>query len=332
VEKTEKDLDSNGKERIYSSENTRNKIYLKKSVAPVKAEPTEVNGTPAVATTGQEVSKFPIISNFQNIKGSRNLLVLPKYELEKMARRAGKYWVNGFHHQAKNNISVWPYPCPRPLFRNCWMYRTFNLNSFACLALQLRIIWTCMRWDDMQTKPPTTDGKNQITTETEILTTELLKHRFCGLFMEKTQFLRRKILITLELPKTVREMNPIRSGLRKRKRAESPVQTEPQVSEEWIDEDKLELWEIKQYGEKQDKVNMVPITRTSTGKLPAPKSYDPIQKTIVISNKQTPEQIKEKMEEQLRIQRAIRNQKRAEDLLNNKSGKILFEFYLICHN
>ncbi len=189
-----------------------------------------------------------------------------------------------------------------------------------------------MRWDDMQTKPPTTDGKNQITTETEILTTELLKHRFCGLFMEKTQFLRRKILITLELPKTVREMNPIRSGLRKRKRAESPVQTEPQVSEEWIDEDKLELWEIKQYGEKQDKVNMVPITRTSTGKLPAPKSYDPIQKTIVISNKQTPEQIKEKMEEQLRIQRAIRNQKRAEDLLNNKSGKILFEFYLICHN
>jgi hypothetical protein len=28
------------------------------------------------------------------------------------------------------------------------------------------------------------------------------------------------------------------------------------------------------------------------------------------------------MEEQLRIQRAIRNQKRAEDLLNNKSGKI----------
>jgi hypothetical protein len=66
VEKTEKDLDSNGKKRIYSSENTRNKIYLKKSVAPVKAEPVEVNSTPAVATTGQEVSKFPIISTNKN--------------------------------------------------------------------------------------------------------------------------------------------------------------------------------------------------------------------------------------------------------------------------
>jgi nucleosome-remodeling factor subunit BPTF len=98
----------------------------------------------------------------------------------------------------------------------------------------------------MQTKPPTTDGKNQITTETEILTTELLKHRFFGLFMGKTQFLRRKFLIPLGLPKKVREVKPIRiPGLRKRKRAESPVQTDPQVSEEWINVDKLDLWEIK---------------------------------------------------------------------------------------
>jgi hypothetical protein len=42
----------------------------------------------------------------------------------------------------------------------------------------------------------------------------------------------------------------IRSGLRKRKRAESPQSTEPQVTEDWVDEDKLELWEIKQYGDR----------------------------------------------------------------------------------
>lgn len=46
------------------------------------------------------------------------------------------------------------------------------------------------------------------------------------------------------------EFTSIRSGLRKRKRAESPQKTEPQVTEEWVDEDKLELWEIKQFGEK----------------------------------------------------------------------------------
>lgn len=33
---------------------------------------------------------------------------------------------------------------------------------------------------------------------------ELLKHRFAGRFNEKTQYLRRKVVIPLELPKTIR--------------------------------------------------------------------------------------------------------------------------------
>lgn len=49
---------------------------------------------------------------------------------------------------------------------------------------------------------------------------------------------------------TFTEVTSIRSGLRKRKRPESPQSTDPQVTEEWVDEDKLELWEIKQYGER----------------------------------------------------------------------------------
>jgi nucleosome-remodeling factor subunit BPTF len=115
---------------------------------------------------------------------------------------------------------------------------------------QLRINWTCLRWDDMQTTPATLDGKNQVTTETEIVTTELLKHRNVGLFMELTQYFRRRVVIPLELSKTVCEVQSIWSGLRKRKRADSPQQTDPQVAEEWIDEDKLELWEMRQYIEK----------------------------------------------------------------------------------
>lgn len=184
------------------------------------------------------------------MKNTKSILVLPRYELERCARKAGKYYVAGFNHQAKNNNSVWPYPCSRPFFRTCWIYRTLCVNSFSALGLQLRIIWTCLRWDDMATKPQTADGKNQVTTETEIVTTELLKHRNVGLFMEHTEYFRRRIVIPLELPKTVREVTSIRSGLRKRKRAESPQQTDPQVTEEWIEEDKLELWEIRQYFEK----------------------------------------------------------------------------------
>ena len=234
----EKELDSDGNEKIYSATATAGRIYLKK-ISVV------ANGT--VATPAL---KYPAITTHSTLKATKSILVLPKYELEKCARRAGKYYVIGLNHQAKNNNSVWPYPCSRPFFRTCWIYRTLCVNSFAALGLQLRIIWTCLRWDDMQTKPLTLDGKNQVTTETEIVTTELLKHRNVGMFMDLTQYFRRRVVIPLELPKTVREVTSIRSGLRKRKRAESPQQTDPQVSEEWIDEDKLELWEIRQYFEK----------------------------------------------------------------------------------
>ena len=43
---------------------------------------------------------------------------------------------------------------------------------------------------------------------------------------------------------------PQRSGLRERKRAESPKQTEPSITEKWTPEEELELWEIKLFGEK----------------------------------------------------------------------------------
>lgn len=57
-------------------------------------------------------------------------------------------------------------------------------------------------------------------------------------------------LLLFYLVSRSKEVTSIRSGLRKRKRPESPQSTEPQVTEEWVDEDKLELWEIKQYGDR----------------------------------------------------------------------------------
>jgi nucleosome-remodeling factor subunit BPTF len=241
-----KELDADGKEKIFSKTSTAGKIYLKK---PEKLKAI-ANDIDCSSSDPNVISKYPMITTYTTIKNTKSILILPAHELIKLARRAGKYYLTILNHQAKNNNGVWPYPCSRPFFKTCWLYRTFCANSFSALGLQLRILWTCLRWDDMQTKPPTIDGKNQVTTETEIVTTELLKNRHIGLFMDHTQYFRRRVVIPLELPKTVREVTSIRSGLRKRKRAESPQQTDPQVNEEWIDEEKLELWEIKQFGEK----------------------------------------------------------------------------------
>uniref|UniRef100_A0A1I8M9X2 Nucleosome-remodeling factor subunit NURF301 n=1 Tax=Musca domestica TaxID=7370 RepID=A0A1I8M9X2_MUSDO len=320
--KFEKEFYPNGKERIYGATSTRGKVYLHRDITKLKINVDQSDGKDAVSarqTNNSAYSKFPLISSFLTHKHKKSLFVLPRYELLRISRVGGKVPANGFHHLAKNNQLVWPYPCSRPLFKTCWSFRTSNVTTLSAVALQLRILWSCLRWDDMIAKPPSADGKHQMNTETEIVTLELLRLRNFGRYGERTQYLRRKIVIPLEMPKTIREVTSIRSGLRKRKRAESPQPTEPQVSEEWVEEDKLELWEIKFIGEKMEKAKLMATTRSitqqrqndlSSGNGGPLSANGGLNKSLVV-NKTTNEEIKEKSDQQLKVQRiSINSQKR----------------------
>lgn len=69
-----------------------------------------------------------------------------------------------------------------------------------------------------------------------------------------------------------------------------------------------------------EKANAQVITRSRTGNLPPTRaisdgsSDSPVLNKVTLGNKATPEEIKEKMEQQLRIQRAAHQQKRALEL------------------
>ncbi len=88
-----------------------------------------------------------------------------------------------------------------------------------------------------------------------------------------------------------------------------------------------------------------PITRQSTGKLPPSRSLEvgsststsspsntTVSAKVVVTNKATPEEIKEKLEQQLRLQRAAHHQKRALEMQKQtgksiiRSTKIIFLF------
>lgn len=157
------------------------------------------------------------------------------------------------------------------------------------------------------------------------------------------------------------ENTPSRSGLRKRKRPETPQKTEKQVSEEWVDEDQLQLWEIKLFGERYvfvilsmyfldiyyfefnrlEKALLQPVTRASTGKLPSNRAVSEVStpnransavrtvpttsissnsKQVVINQKTNADEIKEKMEQELRIQRAEHHKKRTLEMMQQKRG------------
>ena len=211
---------------------------------------------------------------------------------------------DGFNYLAKPNSQAWPYPCPRPLFRTSWLFRTASMTSLHAVAMQLRILWMSVKWDDLSTKPPALyDGKNQVTTDNEIVTTEILKHRNIGRYMETTQYWQRKISIPLDAPRKQVDYSPIRSGLRKRKRAESPVSADPRVQEVWVDELNLELWEIRAYRERLDRERERLTTRRQAGTvIKAPEKFDPSEDKKKIFN-QSLQDIKQRTEESLRQQR-----------------------------
>lgn len=250
-------------------------------------------------------SSLPVCQKFQTPGKWKSIFVLEMHDLKRMARKGGNMEASGFNYNCKMNHVNWIYQCPRPSFKSAWRYRTQTLKSLAAAGLQLRILWVCLRWDDMAVKAPA-GGTNTVSTETEITTTELLKRRDIGPYGLRSEFLVRKIVVPIGLPSQQREKyTPQRSGLRERKRAESPKQTEPSVTETWTPEEQLELWEIKQFGEKLEKQRAA-LQEKSSQRSSGSSSGSSSGTGLV----QNAAQIKAQMELQLKQQRQNLQQKR----------------------
>ncbi|XP_022696586.1 nucleosome-remodeling factor subunit NURF301-like isoform X2 [Varroa jacobsoni] len=201
--------------------------------------------------------ELPPIHKFVTGNGGRkSLLVLDKWDYRKLARRSGLGEAQGFSYSAKSNSQVWNYgSAPRPVLRTLWRWRNtqFLWTSSACVALQLRVLWHCLRWDDLVTKPPPS-GSNTVTTDTQVETSELVRRRDLPPYGLRSEYLVRKIIVPIDLPSKPREKTaPQRSGLRERRRPESPQSRGPQMTEVWTSEELLEVWELKIFQEKLEK-------------------------------------------------------------------------------
>ncbi|XP_042904894.1 nucleosome-remodeling factor subunit BPTF [Parasteatoda tepidariorum] len=197
---------------------------------------------------------LPPCNRFTTPSKIKSILALPPHEVRRLSRKAGQRETSAFNYNAKNNQYIWPYgTCPRPSFKLSWQFRTQTLFSIHEASLQLRVIWSCIRWDDVQAKPPPS-GTNTISTETEVQTMELLQRRDVGMFGLRSEYLVRRITVPIDLPTKPRvKSTPQRSGLRERRRPESPENRLPTVSESWVPEEDLELWEIREFGEMVEK-------------------------------------------------------------------------------
>ncbi|KTG01430.1 hypothetical protein cypCar_00005534 [Cyprinus carpio] len=230
----------------------------------------------------------------------KSIFVLPNDELKKLARRGGIREVPIFNYNAKPALDIWPYPSPRPTFGITWRYRLQTVRSLAGVSLMLRLLWACLRWDDMSVKPSPTGGTTRTeTSDTDITTTEIIKRRDVGPYGIRSEYCIRKIICPLGVPETPKETpTPQRKGLRssalRPKKPEPAKQTGPVVIETWVAEEDLELWEIRAFTERVEREKV--------------QAADPTK----VSVQKKAEEVKAQLEAQLKQQRLAAQQKRLE--------------------
>uniref|UniRef100_A0A672T7K4 Bromodomain PHD finger transcription factor n=1 Tax=Sinocyclocheilus grahami TaxID=75366 RepID=A0A672T7K4_SINGR len=202
---------------------------------------------------------LPSYRKFVTKSSKKSIFVLPNDELKKLARRGGIREVPIFNYNAKPALDIWPYPSPRPTFGITWRYRLQTVRSLAGVSLMLRLLWACLRWEDMSVKPSPTGGTTRTeTSDTDITTTEIIKRRDVGPYGIRSEYCIRKIICPLGVPETPKETpTPQRKGLRssalRPKKPEPAKQTGPVVIETWVAEEDLELWEIRAFTERVER-------------------------------------------------------------------------------
>ncbi|XP_023675299.2 nucleosome-remodeling factor subunit BPTF isoform X2 [Paramormyrops kingsleyae] len=202
---------------------------------------------------------LPSYRKFVTKSSRKSIFVLPNDDLRKLARRGGIREVPVFSYSAKPALDIWPYPSPRPTFGITWRYRLQTVKSLAGVSLMLRLLWACLRWDDMAVKPSSAGGTTRTeTSDTEITTTEIIKRRDVGPYGIRSEYCIRKIICPIGVPETPKETpTPQRKGLRssalRPKKPETAKQTGPVVIETWVPEEELDLWEIRAFSERVEK-------------------------------------------------------------------------------
>lgn len=145
--------------RQYTLEGTTHKVYMKKLPECLTVIPSSQAaggiGAAQLHTSKKKPKtpaiKYPQASSFRYASSKKpSILVLPGYELKRLARSAGRQFTPfGFFQNQKSGSWGWSLPCGRPVFRTAWQFKTAHASTLATACMQLRILYASIRWDDI---------------------------------------------------------------------------------------------------------------------------------------------------------------------------------------
>ncbi|CAB3404469.1 unnamed protein product [Caenorhabditis bovis] len=206
---------------------------------------------------------IPQVHRFES-KGNRNIFVVEPKILRKLICTAGRehVYIPGFSSNSKTNFAVWNYPAPRPCFDLSWRWNTLNARSLHAVALQLKILWLSIRWQDMEPEDNDHDRRVVIGLATHDERRRIIGHKEMGPFGQYERYKLEVEIIPLHnededvddeawSSKKEREGIVVRGReCKKRKSAGRQLRMPKAVRHEWIDGVELRLFEIKDYWEK----------------------------------------------------------------------------------
>ncbi|OQV20057.1 Nucleosome-remodeling factor subunit BPTF [Hypsibius exemplaris] len=254
------------------------------ATSTVDAVVSAVAGKEAVkADKGKETAKteakklMPLLGLMQFKKDSDMLDMyrLARSDFVGLAVDAGLHEMPGYKYDYKTS-PTWEYHhFPRPNIRTAWRLRTYAVRNWGGVALQLRVMYAGLRWEEMSIKAPL-NGRKVIQEEAATIHSELKEKRPAPALtvgFPRFEYLIKRVVMPLKDGnlKSNQKTTPGREGLRER-RVEKATARDPYALDAWVPEEELELWEIKSY---YDRIEH-PVEQPK----PAPMTISPATLTI----------------------------------------------------
>ena len=114
------------------------------------------------ALLNRRLAKWPLRHSVKSV------FALQKHERRKLGRRAGMKEVSGYVYTSRAVGVNWPVGIPRPSFKVAWRFRTQSLKTLAGAGLQLRVLHSCLKWDEINVRPPRGNSNTVYTSSGEI--------------------------------------------------------------------------------------------------------------------------------------------------------------------
>jgi len=178
--------------KIYLTEVLVNRLQSLLDTVADTRNPVCLRGT--VRKSDRKRAEIPVAHDFRTRSHRQSVFVLTPSTLRHLARIGGMlFTIPGFSSTASTKTdSGWIYVSPRPLFNTAWRYRTASASNLSAIALQLRVLWCCVRWDDLSSDSSPED----VTVASEadmVTTTTILRRRDVGKDGLRSEYLVRRV-------------------------------------------------------------------------------------------------------------------------------------------